>query len=252
MPSAPKLDPDRTVLAAEYAVGFLEGEDLVRAKRLSLIDEDFASLVEWWDLRFNEQHYRFMEVSPSSQMWTAIAARLSGQDNLAIGTAPVPKTRSFGQRFVAASILFAGALAILLLGMQLGDRELVVPEQVPADQPQNVQQLFAVLDGGDTGPALTTRIDPSSETLNVQISNVDPVALGDGRAPVLWVVPEGGAPTSLGMLEVDGIIIREISDAERALLQAGATLAVTYENIAEAPHQAPTTDILAAGELIRI
>ncbi len=66
---------------------------------------------------------------------------------------------------------------------------------------------------------------------------------------LVWVVPAGGVPQSLGLIPADGNFGRELTEAEAALLVEGALLAVTYEDSASAPHEAPTTTILLAGPL---
>ena len=66
------------------------------------------------------------------------------------------------------------------------------------------------------------------------------------------MVPAGGAPQSLGLIPATGNFERELTQAERAALVDGASLAVTYENATGAPHEAPTTDILVIGGLTSV
>ncbi|WP_265529613.1 anti-sigma factor [Sphingomicrobium marinum] len=248
MTDDPQKDP--VVTAAELALGLLEGSELADANRRLLADADFAELVDWWHLKFAHLSRQFDAVPPPSSIWPAIDSHLAGQDDIPAIAVPTGK----GWRKRAAGFLgFMLGVAVMLYvdkGTDLLGPRVV---EVPVEQPVSVTpQLFAALDGGETGPDISTRLDPASRKLAVQIAGVPEAELGPSRAPELWVVPAGGAPQSLGLLPYQGGYSRELGEAEAALFAAGATIAVTYEERDSAPHSAPTTDIVAAGQLIEI
>ena len=243
----PQKDP--IVSAAEMALGLLEGEDLATANRQLLADPSFADLVDWWQLKFAQLSRHFDSVPPPPSLWAGIDSQLGEQDN-----APVIRpegSSGFGKRAAGLIGFFAGIAAMFLIVQStdlLGPRVAEVPEQPAAV----TTQLFASLDGGEAGPAISTRLDPASQQLAVQIADVPQAELGPDLAPELWIVPAGGAPQSLGLLPYEGGFSRDLTDEEAQLFVAGATIAVTYEERAGAPHEAPTSDIVAAGQLIEI
>ncbi|WP_260482310.1 anti-sigma factor [Sphingomicrobium flavum] len=238
-----------TVLAAETALGLLEGDDLARASRLLLSDAQFAAMVEWWDLQFNDLHGDFADIQAPADVLQAVRSRIAGLDEAVVTPVRSSARQSLLQRVATLAAIALGAVLMLLVGMQLGSRDSGEPTEAAAPAP--TPQYFAALDGGETGPSISARIDPESGQLNVRIEGAAN-QLEAGRAPELWVVPAGGSPQSLGLLPADGSFSRVLGKAEINLIQEGATMAVTFEEVVSAPHPAPTSDIVAAGTIIRV
>jgi anti-sigma-K factor RskA len=65
----------------------------------------------------------------------------------------------------------------------------------------------------------------------------------------LWLIAEGGAPVSLGLLEPQGPSRITVPDDLRPVL-AGATLAVSDEPPGGSPTGQPTGAVLAAGVFV--
>ncbi len=86
--------------------------------------------------------------------------------------------------------------------------------------------------------------DPRKGELRLETSRLG----ADGKRPELWVIPEGGAPRSLGMIRDDGGSLA-IDPAVRPLLRGGATLAITLEDAATGPHAAPTSAPILIGKI---
>lgn len=248
-----RLDPDRVVLAGEYSLRLLEHEQLAHAKRLMLSDPDFAAMVEWWDHRINDLNWRFVDVPPPSGMWRAIQLRLSEQDNSHVANRPHEKIADKSWGRIAAGLV-GFVLGSILMFALIPDDE--APGPIVADAPEMptpvAPQLVANFGDGAGGLEITTRLDPDSNRLSVLVAGAPEAILGPDRAPELWVVPDGGAPLSLGLLPYDGLITLELDSQTAGLFQSGALIAVTYEDRASAPHTAPTTDIVAAGPLVEI
>lgn len=71
--------PDLDRLAAEHALGLLEGEELARSQRLLEQDEAYARLVGGWMTRFSELDSTVTPVSPRPGLWAAIEADLAAE-----------------------------------------------------------------------------------------------------------------------------------------------------------------------------
>lgn len=249
-PDAPEaMDP--VVLAAEYALGLLEGAELGDAKRRLLADPAFAAQVVWWDEHFAgliDHHGGTATDAPPGELWSAIVQRIDGDAHNG-GVTPLPKLSPAVRGWNLAALASAAALAGVALLLYVG-----TPGVTPSDPvapAQQSAQLIAQLSGGEGGPALTTRIDPATGRIALKAAGMG-VELAANMAPELWVIPAGGAPHSLGMVPKDGTHSRELTSAEEAMIVEGATLAITYEERDGAPHDAPSSAPVMAATLVQI
>ena len=254
MPETDAIEPG--VLAGEYALGVLEGAALVAAQQRLLSDRDFADEVEWWRHRLACLAEAAGEFEPSPLAWQAIERRLEGAREGDGPAGPLPLERPAARGVsgwglglgMAGAAAIAAALTFVLVQPAGGP----TPAPVPTSQPTETQageRLIAQLASEDGAITLAGLVDAQSGRLDLSTTGLTPAA---GQAAELWVVPAGGAPQSLGLIPADGRVARELTAAERAALIEGASLAVTYENAADAPHPAPTTDILLIGGLTRV
>ncbi|HEY6965616.1 MAG TPA: hypothetical protein VI407_10400, partial [Erythrobacter sp.] len=75
---------DDPMIAAEWALGLLEGEELLAARGKYATDPDFAWRKEWWDGWFAPLSDAMPGAEPGAHVWDGIAARVT-----AAQTAPV-------------------------------------------------------------------------------------------------------------------------------------------------------------------
>lgn len=216
------------VLAAELALGVLEGADLAAARRRQLADPDFAAAVERWALDLAPLALGGVDVPVAAGLWGRIEARLPSGDS-----GMVVALRRWRGTAIAASAAAAVLLAILLLRP--------VPEAVVLPpQPVVVAQIT-----GTEGASFAARYDADQGVLHVRTDSMP----ASTRAPELWVIPAGGKPVSLGLVATRGGRDMTVAPAQRALLADGATLAVTMEDAATAPHRSPSSAPVAAGKI---
>jgi len=220
---------ERDDLAAELALGLLEGEERTQALRLCLADPSFAAQVDAWSHRLSPMLDLTPEQAPPGHIWSAIAARIGGQ------SAPERTVRHL--RFWQGSALLSGAIAASL-ALILVTRPAPAPEQSAAAV--GLSQL------ADAQGAATMAIsyDPQSGVLRMGASQI----ASGGKVPELWVIPADGVPRSLGIINPQGGK-HAVSEELRAFLQNGATLAITLENAATAPHAAPTSAPILTGKI---
>ncbi len=234
------------MLAGEYALRVLEGDELAEARRRLLSDPEFVREVQWWEDRIGTWAEQVTPVEPSDSVWPAIDARLEGTadtgDNVvSIRRGPAPW--SIG---VALAGLGAAAAAIALYVATPATVPVPVPMPTETQVASSEGQLVAQLASEDAAIRLASLIDPEGRRLALTAAGLAPE---QGKSPELWVIPEGGAPVSLGLIPQDGRFERDLTGEEADLLRAGALLAVTYENSTGAPHAAPTLPIIVAGPL---
>lgn len=222
-------DEDDVALAAELALGLLEGEALAAARRRQLADPAFSAAVERWALDFSPLALGSADAPVSAELWHRIEARLPADDR---GT--VTALRRWRATAIAASAAAAVLLAILL--------SRPVPQPVVLPPPPAVVAQIT----GTQGALFAARYDADQGMLHVRTDSMP----ASRRAPELWVIPAGGKPVSLGLVAVRGGRDMPLSPAHRALMAEGATLAVTMEDAATAPHAGPSGPPVAAGKIM--
>ena len=225
------LTPDQDALAAELALGVLEGDERAAAQRLCLADSAFAAAVEGWRLQLGMLHETAAEVPPPAGIWPAIEARIGAAENIET----ISKLR-FWRRSAVTSGAVAAALAGALLLPSTSDLRTVV---LPPDQ-SAIAQL-----SGEEGTILAASYTPQVGQLQIR-----PVDLPDSNlSPELWLIPADGIPRSLGLIGTKATTRIQVPLALRAYLTDGAVLAVSLERPETAPHKAPTSAPIAVGKI---
>lgn len=217
---------DRQALAAELALGLLEGQERADALRLCLSDVQFAAEVEAWSHRLSPLLDGIADGLPSDRVWQAIDARTGGRN--AAGT-----IRNL--HFWRAGALVAGGIAAALALVMV-----TRPAVTPQPNAIGVSQLAST--AGAVG--LAVRYDPRDGLLRL-ISG----ALDSGeKSPELWVIASDGVPRSLGLI-TQGRDAISVDAWLRGYLKAGATLAITLEDATTAPHKAPSSAPILTGTI---
>ena len=228
-------DQERDALAAELALGLLEGQARADALRLSLSDPAFAALVAAWEAKLAPLHGEWTDAQPGAAVWSAIERQLAD--------APADKITAIETRLRRwrAGALLSGAVAAALAF-------LLITRPVPAPAPATPQLAVARIESDATGPLVLARYHQDSGLMQLRIHGFEPGAL----VPELWVIPEGGAPVSLGQIGHAGEAEMTMPPPHRLLMTEGATLAITMEPVSKTPHPAPSGAAVASGKIITI
>lgn len=225
--------PDRDALAAELALGLLEGEERAAALRLVLSDRDFARAVADWRDALAPLFDLVADAAPSADLWSRIEA--------ALDRPPAAPRTGFWKGATAAAVAVAAALAgVLVL------RPALAPQIIEREAP--VARLAAPLVPEGTASMVMARYDPAHAMLRIDANTMP----DDDRAPELWVIPADGTPRSLGMIEKAGTTEMAMSAELKAWLVDGATLAVSLEPAGGSPTGLPTGPVIASGTLVTI
>jgi anti-sigma-K factor RskA len=219
-------------MAAELALGVLEGEERAEALRHSLANPAFAAIVRKWQDRLDPLGEGFAEAPPPN-LWPSIEARLDAQ----------PRTKEIGQvRFWRNTAALASALAACLVAVII-----MRPGAMPEAASPPDQATIAQLAGAD-GTLLAANLDPGSRLLRIRA-----VTLPDSTlVPELWIIPADGVPRSLGLFNPDGTTQIVVPSTLSPLLVDGTILAVSLELAEGAPHTAPSTTPIATGKISTI
>ena len=116
----------------------------------------------------------------------------------------------------------------------------------PVVAPPAAAPMMAAL-SGEKGAVVAVSYDATSGKLTVA-----PTVLDRGRGDVeLWIIPAGGTPRSLGVIDAQSVQTNAVSAASRSYVQPGATFAITQEVKGGSPSGQPAGPIVAAGKIIR-
>ena len=219
--------PDRDVLAAEYVLGTLEGDEALEAARLLRDDPAFTAMVRAWETRLAPLADVVEPVVPPPALWDRIAAATAAASPTAT-VLPLPVRRRL--RIWQASTGVALAIAASLAAF-------IVLRPVPAPR-------VAVLVPSSGGvPFLVATAEPNG-ALTVR-PNVT-IAVPSDRDLELWALAAGETrPRSLGVLPAAG---RQLV----ASLPPGTQLLVSLEPRGGSPTGQPTGPVLYGGRLTAV
>lgn len=267
---------ERDLVAAEYALGLLDESEWAAADARYARDADFAGEVRRWRQRLSPLYREVVEEDVPPALWARVEA----------GTRPRAASPRRGLAVWRAGAIVATALAATLAAVLLLRPAQVAPPAAPrvvtrvvtrvvetpprvvtrvveapprvveappravtqAVQAPSAPATFAQLVQPDGKATVVARYDAAAARIYVQASDLPQ----RGGTPELWVIAQGGAPRSLGLIDRAGSRTLTVAPALRPLLRAGATLAVTLEDAATAPHRAPSGDILVSGTIAQL
>ena len=240
------------MLAAEYALGVLEGVERAAAERRAERDAAFARAVDDWHAQLSPMLDYVEDAVPSPRVWRGIENAIGRAD--APRSRPVAAARGVADPIVRQAIPAWRAFLLMVMGGALAsfvtvtliDQGLVRlgSDPRPVSPTSTGPALVATLTPEGATPPALARLDPSGG-LTVRIT----LAGEDDRVPELWLIPGDGVPRSLGVLADGAATIALPEDVAPA---AGEALAVSLEPPGGSPTGAPTGPVIASGQLIEL
>lgn len=248
--------PAADIVAAEYVLGLLDDAGRRDARLRIARDRAFARLVDDWTDRLAPLCEEAGETAPPAHIWPRVRTRL-GWSPMEGARAATTGGLAFWRSAAAAG--FAAAAVLAVVAMQK-PRQIDAPLPVavvptvpqpqpramtPQPQPRAMTEMPVsrlVSDKGATAFLATTDMQAGG----VWLVPVPGTVHGDGRVPVLWLIPAGKAPMAMGFLAPEHSHWVTIP---RELLQAGVVLAVTMEPDTAAPPTKPSVAPMATGSL---
>ena len=213
--------PDHDLLAAEYVLGTLEGDEAAEARRLMETDAAFVAAVREWEERLNPLAAGVPPVAPPPQLWERIEAT-------AMPSEVVPFTFRRRLRIWQASTGAALALAASLAAFMV----------LRSPPPARIAVL-APLTGGV--PVLLATAEVNGV---LRIRPEGAIVVPSDRDLELWALKPGETrPRSLGVMPPAGI-------QSVAALTPGTQLMVSLEPHGGSPTGQPTGPVLYGGRLI--
>jgi anti-sigma-K factor RskA len=242
-------------LAAEYALGVLQGGSRRRFENISQHDPAIRLAVETWRVRLQAMSELGPAVAPPPEVWTAIERRLNlvnaRRDAAAARpvptAAPRPKPGWFENlSFWRGWSIAATAVAAIALVVALRPLTNVVPVPAPqvAQEPR-VGYVASLADKQSNTVMLVTWDDRTSEIVVRRLSGAsDPT----DHSMQLWGLPKEGHPVSLGVLPRGGE-----ARFKAASVNAFPALAVSVEPVGGSPNpDGPTGPVVYTGKVVPV
>ncbi len=243
------INRDDPMIAAEYSLGLLEGEELMAARGKLATDPDFAWRKEWWDDWFVPLTDEVAGMEPSREVWTRIAAQVNG--DAASGGADVIDLQSRLKRWQWTAAITSAAAALLLAVLVISPGE-VSPVPTDPDGPvlAAADPLVAQVPIGDTGLRLDVTYMPDSEQMLIGAIGLTADGVHDHE---LWLVPaDGSALQSLGVVTPGEVIATELSEDITGNMGDGVTLVLTREPIGGKPDGEDAGPVVAEGAFSQV
>lgn len=229
-------------LAAEYAIGLLDGEALLAARGRAMHDPAFAQAVARWEAHFAPLLDDVPPQAPDPSVWDRIERGLEGGEP----SATVVKLEQRLRRWQSAAGLAAAAAVVLALLS-------VRPDFLPGNAPPTADAPLPVLAGSipieNTPLRLAVTYLPERRELLVSASGIAADGVHDHE---LWLVPDQGTPLSLGLVEAGSERGVALDPAISRQIGPGAKLALTREPLGGKPADRDAGPVVGQGTLSKI
>ena len=228
-------------LAAELAIGLLAGEDLVSARARVMSDPAFAQAVDDWAQRLAPLLDAIPPQSPPEYVWDRIEAALSEPARDAEVVQLRRRLRFWQRAAGGAAIAACAAFAAVVLRPQVGE--------MPGMSTSVAAPLVASIPIGDTPLRLGVTYLPDRGELLVSASGLSADGVHDHE---LWLVPDAGAPLSLGVVAPGYERRVPLDPAIAARIHDGSEMVLTREPLGGKPPAATTAGpVVAQGRFVR-
>ncbi len=238
--AAPDLTP-RETLAAEFVLGLLDGEELLRVRAMLAREPDFADEVARWEDHFAPLLDKWADKAPPPAVWNRIAAATTPEAVEGDGAEVISlrKSRDRWRILGGFSVAAAAAFAMLLV---------FTPGQQGVEPVTNVQEaplLAANIPIGDTPLRLALTYVPGRDELSVSSAGLTADGVHDHE---LWLVDRQGDLHSLGVIVPGEEAVFAVDAALADEFLAGSKLVLTREPLGGKPADAAAGPVVAQGQ----
>jgi anti-sigma-K factor RskA len=236
--NTPADNGDDDLRYAEYVLGVLDADARAAVAREVATTSEAAVAVALWQRRLAPLADTIDEVAPAPYVWARIG------DSLQMDASVRPKAKGLWDNVqlwrwfgIGAAAMAAALLAVVVY----------LPRPTPTPAVVNAGYMASTLqqDNGSTGWTATMDL----QNARMVVVPATPVALAQGRAPELWLIPAGANPIAVGMIARDKPTTLALDPGLLARLGPTAALAVSVEPLGGSPTGQPTGPVIAKGAI---
>ena len=231
-----ETSPD-DMMAAEYALGLLEGEELLAARAREGNDAAFAAEVADWQVRLAPLLDTIPPHTPRAEVWDRISRELADTPESVEIVSLTARLRRW--KIAAGSAAAAAVAAVSLVVLSPGQVVPPVAQEAP---------MAASIPIGDTQLRLAVTYLPDRQELLVSASGLTADGVHDHE---LWLVPqtENTPLLSLGVIAPGEERRVALDEATAAEFADGSSLLLTREPLGGKPADADAGPVVAEGQM---
>ena len=244
MSEAPDLS-EAEALAAEHALGVLDGRERAEAEIRMARDPAFAADVEAWRRRLAPMLDSVAAVPPSPEMWRRIERLLPANDNGAL----MNRLKFWRNTAMGGFALAAASLAAVVV--QVNQPPVTIEKQVPVSPQGELLSASVVSQEGRVQPLFVAAYDPDRKSLIV--TSLLPEGSDRDKAHELWLIAGQDKPKSLGLVESGKAKVIALPTELLTKMSEGAALAVSLEppGGSKSP-DGPSGPVIGVGKLSKL
>ena len=233
---------DDAMIAGEYALGLLEGEELLTARGRIARELAFAAQVAWWEKELANLADGFSGAEPGAHVWDNIAAHIASP--AAADGAEVIDLQARLRRWQWTAALTSAAAAVLLAVMVFAPSTTAPP--APAETPAMASRdpMVATIPIGETGLRLDVTYLPDNQDVLISAQGLTADGVHDHE---LWLVRDDGEVASLGVVKPGGMVRTSLPVEVTEQIHDGSTLLLTVEPLGGKPADMDPGPVVAEG-----
>ncbi|SMQ62527.1 Anti-sigma-K factor RskA [Altererythrobacter xiamenensis] len=235
--------PADDLMAAEYALGLLEGEELLTARGRLAREPDFADAVARWEDRLAPMLDEIAGMEPGPELWQRIKSAIDRSGGEA-PSAEIIALRGKVKRYQWATGIATAAAAVALAFVALPQGPQPGPgELTPA--PQNQAPMMAAnfpIEG--TPLRLDLTYMPDKESVLVTAIGLTPDGVHDHE---IWLVPDEGDLISLGVVTPGEVRAHSVPTEVAEKIHSGSRLLLTREPLGGKPEGEAAGPVVSEG-----
>ncbi len=228
------LPEDAEGEAAEHALGVTSAEMRALAEVRRAREPGFDHAVTAWEERLAPLADEIAPMAPRKRVWPRVARQIGLRGGL--------HSVGFWRGATAASLALAAA-SILLVVIPAPTE---LPSTEPASAPAPVLTGLIAPAPGEQGPTVVAMVDEARNELIFTAASID---ISADKSAELWVIPEGQAAQSLGVIAAGQERRMPLPAALTGPGQATALLAITIEQPGGSPTGRAQGPVVATGGL---
>ena len=224
--SDPRL---QNLLAGEYVLGLLRGAARARFERLLMESRTLAAEVTAWEGRFASWALQLSPIAPPGYLEWRLMGRVRA-DSRGRGTA---MRNTFWRTWAVA--------ATVVLAIVVVTQRLTPPTEVKAAE-------FALMSDAKGNPLWLISVHPEANRVDMKVVTPNPPPAG--KSYELWMIPDGGKPVPMGLMNETGQASETVSTELLARLGQAKALAISEEPQGGSPTGQPTGPVLWVAPLV--